>query len=133
MAEGVAVGVGCAVGEAEGVAVGVALGVAVGEGVASGSMSDWEFWGWGTSLTTKSSPLLFVSSALPMFISTPEDILCGVEEEFAFLSRLWPDEGVAAAVVSVSKAVPKPTLSTRVVPESENKERVLSSAITPDE
>lgn len=62
---------------------------------------------------TKSAPLLSVSSPLPPDSSAPPmSILAPVERLLAFRSMLVPASGDVVALVSLSRAVPIPTLST---------------------
>lgn len=117
LAEGEALGVTEALGLADGEAE--ALGLTNGDGLGvepgAGSKADRLFCGPGVVRIIKSFGLLSVSSPLPINSSSPPaSILVGVEEELAFLSRLWPALGLAVVVASESVAAPIPNLSTKV-------------------
>lgn len=67
-------------------------------------------------LKTKSFALLSVSSPFPFSSSaSPIAIVVDVAVLFARLSLLVPAEGLVSVVVSLSVALPKPTLSMRVL------------------
>jgi len=94
-------GLGVSVGEA----VGVEVGLSVGVGVGGSSGSESVFCGSDTSLKLKSCELLFESSPLPPFSTTP--LLSDFLSILPFAAGFWPK-----VAVSKSFAVPKPTLST---------------------
>lgn len=112
---GSTVGDGLTTGEGDASGVGDGDGSGVGEGERAGSTADWEFWGCGTVLPTKSVLLLSVSSPFPANSSLPpEPILVSSEVELAFLSALVLASGAAKDVPSPKgfAGAPKVTAST---------------------
>jgi hypothetical protein len=97
--------------------------------IIAGSSNDWLFCGWEKDLVIKSLKLLSVSSPLPENSSLPPvSIESLLETLLAFLSILLPvafTGGLDVGVVSLSLAVPQPTLSI-VSPFSSVKIAVLS-------